>query len=236
MPNTVKQKEIRKFLNQKIAQLNDITADLDSMLTRLENDFFRVSIFGSARIKPQTQNYQDVYELAFQLAMRGVDIVTGGGPGLMDAANKGAKDGGKRSRSIGLPIVLPFESDANAHLDVKREHRRFSSRLDEFMRISHAVVVTPGGIGTILELFYTWQLLQVKHITPRPILLIGGDKMWPELFSWLRKWPLKQGLMEEKDFFDISFCKSIQDVIKRLEPEMKQFHEKAVKRIEDTNK
>ncbi len=235
MPNTVKKKEIRKFLNHKIAQLNDITADLDSLLTRLESDFFRVSIFGSARIKAQTQNYQDVYELAFQLAMRGVDIVTGGGPGLMDAANKGAKDGGKRSRSIGLPIILPFESDANVHLDVKREHRRFSSRLDEFMRISHAVVVTPGGIGTILELFYTWQLLQVKHITPRPILLLGGGNMWPELFRWLRKWPLKQGLMEEKDFFDISFCKSIQDVIKRLEPEMKQFHERAVKRQEDAN-
>ncbi len=225
MPQMVKKKEVRKFLNQKIAQLNDIIADIDSMLTKMEDDFYRVSIFGSARIKANTKNYQEAYELAFQLAMRGVDIVTGGGPGLMNAANKGAKDGGQKSRSFGLPISLPFESDANQHLDVKREHRRFSSRLDEFMRISHAVVVTPGGIGTILELFYTWQLLQVQHITPRPIILMGGEKMWPELLDWLHKWPLKMGLMAESDFNNISFCKTIEDVIAVLEPEIKRFHE-----------
>ncbi len=236
MPPTVKKKEVRKFLNQKIAQLNDIIADIDSLLTKLEDDFFRVSIFGSARIKAHTKNYQEAYDLAFQLAMRGVDIVTGGGPGLMDAANKGAKEGGQHSRSIGLPIVLPFESDANQHLDVKREHRRFSSRLDEFMRISHAVVVTPGGIGTILEFFYTWQLLQVAHITPRPIILLGGEKMWPEFIAWLRKWPLKMGLMAEEDFKHIAFCKTIQDVIALLEPEIKRFNDtRALREKESKN-
>lgn len=233
MASTVRKKEVRKFLNQKIAQLNDMVADIDQLLTRFEDDFFRVSIFGSARIKPASKLYKQVYELAFQLSMRGIDIVTGGGPGLMDAANKGAKEGGKRSRSIGLPIVLPFESDANAHLDVKREHRRFSSRLDEFMRISHAVVVTPGGIGTILELFYTWQLLQVKHITSRPILLLGGEEMWPELIHWLKKWPLKMGLIESGDFDTVVFCRTIEDVIDTLEPERKRFNRRTIK-VEDS--
>lgn len=228
MRNKVSKKEVRKFLNEKIAQLNGLVADLDSLLTKLEDNFFRVSIFGSARIEEDSALYKQVYDLAYQLSTRGIDIVTGGGPGLMDAANKGAKDGGQHSRSIGLPIVLPFEAGANVHLDVKREHRRFSSRLDEFMRISHAVVVTPGGVGTILELFYTWQLLQVKHITSRPLILLGGDEMWPELIDWLKKWPLDMKLLEQKDIDNLVFCKSIKDVISTLEPSLVDFHERIV--------
>ena len=168
----IENKRVRKFLNKKISQLNDIVADLDGLAREIGADFYRVSIFGSARIKQGTEEYNRVENLAFQLSKLGVDIVTGGGPGLMEAANLGAKKGCNHTRSFGLAIELPFESDANSHLDVKYQHRRFSSRLDEFMRISHAVVVTPGGIGTLLELFYTWQLLQVKHISPRPILLL----------------------------------------------------------------
>ncbi|MBP6217961.1 MAG: LOG family protein [Oligoflexales bacterium] len=223
-------KEVRKTLNKKIFQLNDIIADIDSLLTRMETDFFRVSIFGSARLKADTEAYQMVYDLAKQLALKGVDIVTGGGPGLMDAANKGAKDGGTLARSIGLPIELPFEVDANLHLDVKRQHRRFSSRLDEFMRISHAVVVTPGGIGTLLELFYTWQLIQVKHIRPRPILLLGGEKMWPDLMKWIKKWPLEMNLLSEKDMENIVFCKSVNQAINILKPEIEIFQKRAAGR------
>ena len=166
----ISNKGIRKTLEKKITQLNDIIADIDTLLTEMQTEYYRVSVFGSARIKANSPQFDQVYQLAYKLSMRGVDIVTGGGPGLMQAANKGAQDGGQKvSRSIGLPIDLPFETTANAHLDVKKQHKRFSSRLDEFMRISHAVIVTPGGIGTILELFYTWQLIQVQHIKPRPI-------------------------------------------------------------------
>ena len=222
-------KEVRKVLNRKIVQLNDIIADIDTLLTKMETNYYRVSIFGSARLQPDTPAYKEVYDLAFQLAMRGIDIVTGGGPGLMDAANKGAKDGGQKSRSIGLPIELPFESDANSHLDVKRQHKRFSSRLDEFMRISHAVVVTPGGIGTILELFYTWQLIQVGHIKPRPTLLLGGGQMWDELITWINNWPLKMELMSPKDMDHLTICSSIEQVISKLEPEVKRFRKSSTK-------
>jgi hypothetical protein len=195
----------------------------------METDYYRVSIFGSARITANSQLYQEVQELAYQLAVRGVDIVTGGGPGLMDAANKGAKEGGQKTRSIGLPIELPFEDDSNSHLDVKRQHRRFSSRLDEFMRISHAVVVTPGGIGTILELFYTWQLLQVKHIKPRPILLMGGGGMWPELLEWLKAWPLQMNLISPPDMEHVIFCHTIEDILTQLEPDMELFKQEREK-------
>jgi uncharacterized protein (TIGR00730 family) len=218
----IKQKRVRKVLNSKIQQLNDIIADIDMLLTEMETEFFRVCIFGSARINPGSPFYSQVEELAAALASQGIDIVTGGGPGLMEAANKGAKAGSNKSRSIGLPIDLPFETDANSHLDVKHQHRRFSSRLDEFMRISHAVIVTPGGIGTCLELFYTWQLMQVGHIKQRPLILLGGG-MWEGLMKWLADHPLQQELMSRRDFDMIVVADSVDDVLKALEPEIKKF-------------
>ena len=217
----ITKKKVRKILGSKIHQLNDILADLDALLTGMETDYYRVCIFGSARIKPDSKQYLEAYNLASELSKRGVDIVTGGGPGLMEAANKAAKDVGAQGRSIGLPIELPFESDANSHLDVKHHHRRFSSRLDEFMRISHAIIVTPGGIGTILELFYAWQLIQVEHITSRPIILLG--EMWEGLLDYMKENPLKSQLMSPKDFDSIKMCKSVDAVIKLLEPEIEKF-------------
>jgi uncharacterized protein (TIGR00730 family) len=218
----IKQKKVRKVLDNKIQQLNDIIADIDMLLTEMETDFYRVCIFGSARISANSEFYKLVQSLAYELASRSVDIVTGGGPGLMEAANKGAKEGSNKSRSIGLPIDLPFETDANSHLDVKHQHRRFSSRLDEFMRISHAVIVTPGGIGTVLEFFYTWQLMQVGHIKQRPLILLGKDK-WDGLIRWLEQKPLKLELMSAKDFQMLRVCDSVDDVIQVLEPEITKF-------------
>jgi uncharacterized protein (TIGR00730 family) len=215
---------VRKFLSRKIAQLNDIIADMDGLVTEMGFEFYRVCIFGSARIKPDTEDYRRVRELAYALAARGVDIVTGGGPGLMEAANVGAKDGANDSRSIGLPIQLAFESDANSHLDVKYHHRRFSSRLDEFMRISHAVVVTPGGIGTLLELLYTWQLLQVGHTVDKPLILLGGD-MWSGFLKWMREEPLGRSLMNESDFEYLIVCDTVDEVMKVLDPKIAGFQQ-----------
>lgn len=220
-----KRKSIKKVLEKKITQLNDITADLDKLLTDMETHFYRVSIFGSARIKPNSPHFKEVYELAYELSKRGADIVTGGGPGLMRAANQGAQAGSEISRSIGLPIELPFEANANNHLDMKRHHRRFSSRLDEFMRISNAVVVTAGGIGTLLELFYTWQLIQVKHIKRMPILLLGAGPMWEELLEWLAKWPVSMKLMSEEDLGHLVHCSSVEEALCHLEPEIVRFFE-----------
>ena len=225
----VKQKKVRKFLSKKIQQLNDIVADLDGLVTELGTDFYRVSIFGSARIRPDSKYYTQVYELAKELAKRGADIVTGGGPGLMEAANLGAKEGGTDTRSFGLAIELPFETDANSHLDVKYHHRRFSSRLDEFMRISHAIVVTPGGIGTLLELFYAWQLIQVGHISERPILLLGE---WDGLLKWIEDGPLKDKLLDAKDLNQLVTVKSVADVITHLQPHIDEFYEEKKKEKE----
>ena len=218
----IKDKHIRKFLSKKIGQLNNIVAGLDSLVTEIGSDYYRVSIFGSARIKKNTNEYNQVYELAKKLAQNKADIVTGGGPGLMEAANIGAKDGSPDSKSFGLHIDLPFETTPNEHLDVTFHHKKFSSRLDEFMRISHALVVTPGGIGTILELMYAWQLIQVDHITPRPIILLGD--MWNGLINWMKDEPLKRSLINEADFDNIITVQNINEVIPILEPHIKKFY------------
>ena len=219
----VKQKRVRKVLNQKMRQLYDIVADMDRLLTEMETDFYRVCIFGSARIGPDSKIYKQVEDLAEGLAKNGLDVVTGGGPGLMEAANKGAKKSSQGGRSLGLTIELPFESDANSHLDVKSQHRRFSSRLDEFMRLSHAVVVVPGGIGTLLELFYTWQLMQVNHIKPRPFLLLAVDDTWTTFMDWLRDHPLKQHLMSQSDMDAVKIVSSVDEVLAVLEPDIIRF-------------
>jgi len=169
--------------NSDLPKIITDPSDLSDLET---NGKFRVSIFGSARMQPGDSFYEMTYRLAKELAQRDIGIVSGGGPGIMEAANKGHKEGseGNDSSSIGLTIRLPFEAEHNDFLDREKYFEKFSNRLDQFMRLSNAVVVMPGGIGTCLELFYTWQLIQVKHICPIPIILYG--KMWRHLLDWVR--------------------------------------------------
>ena len=218
----IKENTVRKFLSKKMQQLNNIVADLDTLVTEIGSDYYRVSIFGSARLKPDTKEYSQIYQLAKKLAKNNVDIVTGGGPGLMEAANAGAKDGSSESKSFGLHVDLPFETSPNGHLDVTYHHKKFSSRLDEFMRISNAVIVAPGGIGTVLELMYTWQLIQVGHITARPIILIGT--MWPGLLEWMKSEVLKKKLISNSDFDNILIVEHAEEAFNLLKPHVKKFY------------
>ncbi len=169
--------------------------------SELKNHEFRVTIFGSARIKPEDPIYKDIYKLAKNIGKMGVDVITGGGPGIMSAASGGHRAGNDKSKiksnTIGLNIRLPFEQKPNKDLDLLESHDRFSTRLDEFMLLSSMVVVAPGGIGTCLELFYTWQLLQVHHLKRMPIVLVG--EMWKDLIKWIKKWPLKNNYMSQED-------------------------------------
>ncbi|MBS3102704.1 LOG family protein [Candidatus Woesearchaeota archaeon] len=175
---------------------------------------FRVAVFGSARIKKNGLEYKLIYKLAKMVAAENIDIVTGGGQGLMAAASSGHHAGRKNRKvhSIGLNIKLPMEQKFNGHLDIKKEFSRFSERLDNFMQLSNAVVVAPGGVGTMLEFFYTWQLVQVKHICDIPVILLG--EMWLDLLKWIRKWPLENGLIDKKDFNLLFFAKNPEDAMK----------------------
>ena len=143
-------------------------------LTRLrpsKRERYRVAIFGSARARPGTFVYDEVKRVAAALAYMGCDIVTGGGPGLMQAANEGATIGGAPG-SVGIRIDLPFEQNANPFVVQAFEHETFFTRLQHFVIASDAFVVVPGGIGTVLEMFMIWQLLQVRHVDGQQRLAI----------------------------------------------------------------
>jgi len=176
-------------------------------LTRLRpsrGKAYRVSIFGSARIRPRTKAYAETRRMAQTLAAMGCDIITGGGPGLMQAANEGAK-AARRGRSYGILVDLPFEQHSNAFVTESFAHETFFTRLHQFVITSDAFVVTPGGIGTVLETMMIWQLLQVHHLEQTPLLLVG--KLWPGLVEWVRESMLsfETPLIEQADA-DIPIC------------------------------
>lgn len=190
----------------------------DAVGRRGMDQHYRVAIFGSARIREGDKEYRDVYEIARGLAALGFDVVTGGGPGLMQAASAGHQSVLSDSLSIGLNIKLPQEQIANPFLDIKREFDRFSSRLDQFMSLSDAVIVAPGGIGTLLELFYSWQLVQVGHICKTPIILYGD--LWRPLLRWLNEEVLRRGFMSPEDMlgvFHLESAAGVVDLIRRIQ-------------------
>src|SRR5215471_10582285 len=163
--------------------------DIVNNLTRLRpsrRERYRVTIFGSARAKPGSFVYDEVKRVAAALAGMDCDIITGGGPGLMQAANEGAAaaNAPERNRSVGIRVELPFEQEVNPFVEQAFEHKTFFSRLHHFVLTSDAYVVTPGGIGTVLELMMIWQLLQVRHVHDTPLILVG--KMWADLVEWAR--------------------------------------------------
>ncbi|HVR43858.1 MAG TPA: LOG family protein [Thermoanaerobaculia bacterium] len=187
-----------RVLDKAVYQLWETINDLEQLQPE-QVKHFRVSIFGSSRIKRGDPIYDEVKKLSYELARLGIDIVTGGGPGLMEAANAGAVEGqiDSRSRSFGLPIHLPTEEQANPFVDQIFRHRTFFSRLHHFVRLSSAFIVMPGGIGTALETFLVWQLLQVKHIKKHPLILVGD--MWGGLIEWMKGTMLEHGLLSPPD-------------------------------------
>jgi uncharacterized protein (TIGR00730 family) len=190
-----------------------------------DDKHFKVTIFGSSRVKTNDTTYKKVENLAFMLGEKGIDVVTGGGAGLMQAANeghrRGNKSGKKRSHSIGIGVKLLWEQRFNNAVQYKKEFNRFSMRLDEFMLLSNAVVVAPGGLGTLLELFYTWQLVQVHHICNIPIILMGEE--WEGLLKWIKQNPLKINYLDEEDYKLVFYVKTPEQAMKLIEDNYKYF-------------
>jgi hypothetical protein len=165
-------------------------------LTRLrpsKRERYRVTVFGSARTQPGHWVYQEVKHMAEALAAMGCDIVTGGGPGLMQAANEGAEavQAGERVQSIGIRVELPFEQEVNPFVEQAFEHQTFFTRLHQFVLMSDAFIVAPGGIGTVLESTMIWQLLQVRHLHDTPLIFTGS--MWRGLVDWATQMMLRPG-------------------------------------------
>lgn len=173
---------VKKVLVDSVLGLWDVVNNL-TRLKPSHKDRYRVTIFGSARAKPGTLAYDETKRAAKALAELDCDIITGGGPGLMQAANEGVGLAGK-SESLGIRVDLPFEQEVNPFVELAFEHRTFFTRLHHFVLASDAFIVAPGGIGTVLETMMIWQLLQVRHLDNTPLILVG--KLWPPLVEWVK--------------------------------------------------
>ncbi|MCM3903377.1 MAG: LOG family protein [Pyrinomonadaceae bacterium] len=173
---------VKKVLMDSVLGLWDVVNNL-TRLKPSHRDRYRVTIFGSARAKPGSVAYEETKRVSKALAEMGCDIVTGGGPGLMQAANEGVAAGGP-SKSMGIRVDLPFEQEVNPFVELAFEHKTFFTRLHHFVLASDAFIVAPGGIGTVLEIMMIWQLLQVRHLEHTPLILVG--KVWPGLIEWAR--------------------------------------------------
>lgn len=158
-----------------------------------------ISVFGSARTKPDNEYYQQGVEISRMLAESGYGVITGGGPGIMEAGNKGAQEGG--GPSVGLNIDLPFEQSHNPYIDPQHnlEFDYFFVRKVVFVKYAQGFVILPGGFGTIDELFEALTLIQTKKINRRPVVLIG-KKYWSGLIDWIKETMLKEeNNISEKD-------------------------------------
>jgi uncharacterized protein (TIGR00730 family) len=157
-----------------------------------------VSIFGSARTPENHPNYKLAQEIAKKLAQRGYGIITGGGPGIMEAANRGAKEG--KGPSVGLNIELPFEQQANPYIDNDKsmDYDYFFVRKVMFMKYSQGFVVLPGGFGTLDELFEALTLIQTSKIGRFPIILVNSN-YWGGMIDWIKTTMLNEGNIKEED-------------------------------------
>jgi uncharacterized protein (TIGR00730 family) len=157
-----------------------------------------VSIFGSARTKPGSPYYELGEKVAAELVKRGFNVLTGGGPGIMEAANKGARTQG--GASVGVNIELPFEQDANPFVDRGRliTFRHFFVRKVMFVKYAHGFVVLPGGFGTLDEFFEAITLIQTKKTHPFPVVLMGSD-YWGGLVRWMKEVMIPAGTISAID-------------------------------------
>lgn len=186
--------KIRKAFETK--NWNDIKASDSWQLFKIMGEFVEgfermskigpcVSIFGSARTKPENKYYQLAEEIAFKLVKEGYGVITGGGPGIMEAANKGAKEGG--GKSVGLNIELPFEQKPNEFIDRDKsiDFNYFFVRKTIFLKYSQGFIAMPGGFGTIDELFESLTLVQTNKIAQFPVVLVGSE-YWKGLIDWIK--------------------------------------------------
>ena len=172
-----------------------------------------VSIFGSSRVGPDEPLYEKARTIARLFAEDGFHVITGGGPGLMEAANRGAAEGG--ARSVGLNIQLPMEQEPNSYANVRMDFRYFFIRKVIFVKYAQAYVVLPGGFGTLDELFEALTLIQTDRIKPFPVILVGND-YWKGLLDWVGDCLLATGKISPEDLDLIQPVDDPRDVVEAV--------------------
>jgi uncharacterized protein (TIGR00730 family) len=173
-----------------------------------------VSIFGSARTKPDDPYYQKTELLARRLVEKGFGVITGGGPGVMEAANKGAAEAG--GQSVGMNIRLPLEQKPNPYANVSIDYKYFFIRKVMFVKYAVAYVILPGGFGTMDELFEALTLIQTKRIKSFPVILMGSE-YWKGLFDWLRKTMLRDNKISPEDLERFQILDDPDEAVKHIQ-------------------
>ncbi len=227
------EKKIREKLKQKT--WNEIKTNDSWAIFKIMSEFVDgyeklsrigpcVSVFGSARTKPEDKYYQLAEEISFQLTQQGYGVITGGGPGIMEAGNKGAKRGG--GVSVGLNIELPFEQHDNPYIDSDKnlEFDYFFVRKVMFVKYAQGFVAMPGGFGTLDELFEAITLIQTKKIGKFPIILVGSE-FWKGIIDWIKETLLdKHQNVSEKDLDLFTIVDSAEEVISTINLFYKKNH------------
>ncbi len=191
-----------------------IMAEFVEAIETLSKIKHAVSIFGSARTKPDDPYYQKAELLARLLAERGFGVITGGGPGIMEAANKGAAEAG--GRSVGMNIRLPFEQKPNHYANVSIDYKYFFTRKVMFVKYAMAYVVLPGGFGTLDELFEALTLIQTKRIKAFPVILMGSE-YWKGLIDWLKKTALHDKKISPSDMELFQIIDDPEEAVKHIQ-------------------
>jgi len=172
-----------------------------------------VTIFGSARVKPDDVYYQKTENLARLLVQNGFGVITGGGPGIMEAANKGASEAG--GTSVGMNIRLPYEQKPNPYANIHIEYKYFFVRKVMFVKYAVAYVIMPGGFGTMDEFFEALTLIQTKKTKPFPVILMGSE-FWQGLIDWLKDKMLAEGKITPADMDLIQIVDDPAEVVKLI--------------------
>ncbi|MCP4682927.1 MAG: TIGR00730 family Rossman fold protein [Desulfobacterales bacterium] len=173
--------------------------------------FPAVSIFGSARIEPKNPIYKQGVEVARLLVENGFNVISGGGPGVMEAVNKGAAEAG--GKSVGLHIQLPSEQKPNKYANIQLKYRYFFIRKVMFVKYAVAYIIMPGGFGTLDELFESMTLIQTKRIRHFPIILMGS-KFWEGLTDWIQDTLINENVISASDFDILNVVDSPEDAVK----------------------
>lgn len=196
---------------QESWRLFKILAEFVSGFETLADIYPCVSIFGSARAQPGDKTYEQTVEIARKLGQSGYNIITGGGPGIMEAGNKGAQEGGVKS--IGLSIQLPLEQETNPYVMVDLNFQYFFVRKVMFVKYAQAYIGMPGGYGTLDEIFEAITLIQTKRIRPFPVILVGKD-YWGSLWEWVEGTLLKRGLISPEDIDLVTIVDEPDEVVR----------------------
>ena len=187
-----------------------------------------VSVFGSARTLSTNPTYKEAEKIGKLLVEAGFGVITGGGPGIMEAANKGAHNAG--GKSIGVGIDLPFETSMNEYVDLGVENRYFFTRKVMFLKYSQAFVIFPGGVGTLDEMFEAITLAQCGHNVKYPIVLVG-KKYWQGLVNWMEDTLWEYGAISQKDFDLFRVVDTAEEAVEKIV----DFHSKYKENKTETN-